>query len=76
MVPKQREKGETRNFYIQLYIWRVLRFEIASLIMKFQKHFRGSAIFSKVAGLQLQLQWKNTPLEVFLRFCIQANGLK
>ena len=74
--PKAKGKrGETRKFYIQLYIWRVLRFEI-SLITKFQKQFRRSVIFNKVADLQLQLQWKNTPLEVFLRVCIGANGLK
>ena len=75
--PKAKGKrGETRKFYIQLYIWRVLRFEIISLITKFQKHFRGSVIFNKVAGLQLQLQRKNTPLEMFLRYCIRANRLK
>ena len=75
--PKAKGKrGETRKFYIQLYISRVLRLEIISLIMKFQKHFRESVIFNKVAGPQLQLQWKNTPLEVFFRFCIRANGLK
>ena len=35
MVPKQREKrGEAGRFYMQLYIWCVLRFEIISLITK------------------------------------------
>ena len=75
--PKAKVKrGEPRTFYIQLYIWRVLRFEVIGRITKFQKQFRGSVIFNKVTGLQLQLQWKNIPLEVFLRFCIRANGLK
>ena len=77
MVPKQREKrGEAGRFYMQLYIWCVLRFEIISLITKFRKHLRGSVIFNNAAGLQLQLQWKSTPLELLLRFYIRANGLK
>ena len=40
---------------MQLYISRVSRFEIISLITKFQKHLRLSVVFNKVAGLPLLL---------------------
>ena len=75
--PQTKEKrGKIRRFYIQLYIWRVLRFEIISLITKFQKHLRRIVILIKMRSSTTTAVKKNTPLEIFLRFCIWANGLK
>ena len=50
---KGKKEGKQGGFTCN-YIF--LRFEIISLITKFRKHLRGSVIFNKAAGLQLQLQ--------------------
>ena len=45
------KRGKIRRFYIQLYIWRVLRFEIISLITKFQNTSVGVLFLIKLQAL-------------------------
>ena len=63
--PKAKGKrGKTRKFYIQPYIWRVLRFEIISLITKFQKTSVGVLFLIKLQALNC-----NCIEKILLRRC-------
>ena len=63
--PKAKVKrGEPRTFYIQLYIWRVLRFEVIGRITKFQKQFVGVLFLIK-----LQVFNCNCSEKIFLWRC-------
>ena len=77
MVPKQRGKGGKQGSFTYNYIFDAFcDLKLLASLRNFKSTSVGVLFFNKVAGLQQQLQRKNTPLEMFLRYCIRANRLK